>query len=139
MKILILEPDYSGRKFMVSSMSAYGECDVTIDDMETVNVFMAALDKGEPYDLICLDVMKPATDGYRTLKVIRDIEKQHGIEDGDRVKIIMMIAINEQKNMRKVFEMGYTVYCVKPVDSDKLKNVLKKLKLFGNNVYSDKL
>lgn len=129
MKILILEPDYSGGKFMISSMSAYGECDVTIDDMEAVNAFMAALDKGEPYDLICLNVMKSATDGYQTLKVIRDIEKQHGIEGGDRVKIIMMTAINEQKNMRKVFEMGYTVYCVKPVDSDKLKNVLKKLEL----------
>lgn len=41
----------------------------------------------------------------------------------------MMTALNEQKNVRKAFEMGCTVYCAKPVDLDKLKNVLKKLKL----------
>lgn len=73
--------------------------------------------------------MMPVMDGYQVLNTIRNMEKQRGIEGDDRVKIIMMTALNEQKNVRKAFEMGCTVYCAKPVDLDKLKNVLKKLKL----------
>ncbi len=129
MKILIVEDDYASRKFMMNFMTAYGECDVTVDGMEAVDAFMMALEEDDPYDLICLDVMMPVMDGYQVLKTIRDMEKQRGIEGDDRVKIIMMTALNEQKNVRKAFEMGCTVYCAKPVDLDKLKNVMKKLKL----------
>ena len=114
---------------MMNFMSAYGDCDGTVDGMEAVEAYMMALEDEQPYDLICLDVMMPVMDGYQVLNTIRNMEKQRGIEGDDRVKIVMMTALNEQKNVRKAFEMGCTVYCAKPVDLDKLKNVLKKLKL----------
>ncbi len=129
MRILIVEDDFASRKFMMNFMSAYGDCDGTVDGMEAVEAYMMALEEEQPYDLICLDVMMPVMDGYQVLNTIRNMEKQRGIEGDDRVKIIMMTALNEQKNVRKAFEMGCTVYCAKPVDLDKLKNVLKKLKL----------
>ena len=88
-----------------------------------------ALFKENEVDLILMDIKMPVMDGYQVLNTIRNMEKQRGIEGDDRVKIIMMTALNEQKNVRKAFEMGCTVYCAKPVDLDKLKNVLKKLKL----------
>lgn len=34
MKILLAEDDFATRKFMVSFLSKYGECDVTVDGME---------------------------------------------------------------------------------------------------------
>ena len=117
MIILIVEDDFASRKFMMNFMSAYGDCDGTVDGMEAVEAYMMALEDEQPYDLICLDVMMPVMDGYQVLNTIRNMEKQRGIEGDDRVKIIMMTALNEQKNVRK------------PVDLDKLKNVLKKLKL----------
>ena len=67
---------------------------------------MMALEDKQPYDLICLDVMMPVMDGYQVLNTIRNMEKQRGIEGDDRVKIVMMTALNEQKNVRKAFEMG---------------------------------
>ena len=127
MKILIVEDDFASRKFMQNFMASYGECDVTVDGMEAVDAFMMALEDEERYDLICLDVMMPVMDGYQVLKTVRDLEKQRGIEGEDRVKVIMMTALNQEKNVRKAFEMGCTVYCAKPIDLDKLKNVIKKL------------
>ena len=124
MRNLIVEDDFASRKFMMNFMSAYGDCDGTVDGMEAVEANMMALEDEQPYDLICLDVMMPVMDGYQVLNTIRNMEKQRGI-----VKIIMMTALNELKNVRKAFEMCCTVYCAKPVDLDKLKNVLKKLKL----------
>ncbi|MFR4776278.1 MAG: response regulator transcription factor, partial [Lachnospira sp.] len=110
MRILIVEDDFASRKFMMNFMSAYGDCDGTVDGMEAVEAYMMALEDEQPYDLICLDVMMPVMDGYQVLNTIRNMEKQRGIEGDDRVKIIMMTALNEQKNVRKAFEMGCTVY-----------------------------
>ena len=67
MKILLAEDDYTTRKYMSSFLSKYGECDVTVDGMEAVDAFMMALDEGEPYDLVCLDVMMPAMTDIRPL------------------------------------------------------------------------
>ena len=56
MKILLAEDDFATRKFMTNFLSKYGECDVTVDGMEAVDAFMMALEDGEPYDLVCLDI-----------------------------------------------------------------------------------
>ncbi len=129
MKILVVEDDFASRKFMMNYMSRYGECDVTVDGMEAVDAFMMANEDEEPYDLICLDIMMPVMDGYQVLKTVRDIEKQKGIADDDQVKIIMMTALSEEKNVKKAFELGCTVYCAKPIDTDKLESAMQKLDL----------
>ena len=110
MRILIAEDDFASRKVILKFLSEYGECDVTVDGMEAIDAFMMALEDGDPYDLICLDVMMPIMDGYQALKNIRDIEREHNIPEEEMVKIIMTTALNEQKNVKKAFELGCTVY-----------------------------
>ena len=36
---------------------------------------------GEPYDLVCLDIMMPVMDGYQSLLGIRNLEKERNIPD----------------------------------------------------------
>lgn len=129
MKILIVEDDFASRKFMMDYMAKHGECDGTVDGQEAVEAYMMALEDGEPYDLICLDIMMPAMDGYQVLRAIREIESEKGITDNNQVKIIMMTALSEEKNVKKAFEMGCSVYCNKPVDTDRLENAMEKLGL----------
>lgn len=45
------------------------------------------------------------------------------------VKIIMMTALNEEKNVKKAFELNCTAYSAKPIDLKKLDEVLMKMKL----------
>lgn len=129
MRILIAEDDFASRKFMLRFLSKYGECDVTVDGMEAVDAFLMALDANEGYDLVCLDIMMPALDGYQALKAIRDIEKERGITEENAAKIIMTTALNEGRNVTKAFELGCVAYAGKPIDQDKFENVLKKLEL----------
>ena len=63
MKILIAEDDRVSRTFMEKFMSAYGQCDIAVDGMEAIDLFMEALKRKEPYDLACLDIMMPKVDG----------------------------------------------------------------------------
>ena len=127
MRILISEDDFASRKAILKFLSAYGECDVTVDGMEAIDAFMMALEEEDPYDLICLDVMMPVMDGYQALKNIRDIEREHNVDPADQAKVIMTTALNEEKNVKKAFELGCTVYCAKPIDLEKLKGMLEKL------------
>ena len=131
MKILIAEDDFASRNAIKNFLKQFGECDITVDGMEAIDAFMMAIECGEPYDLVCLDVMMPVMDGYQALKGIRDIEKEKGITGKKAAKVIMTTALNEERNVRKAFEMGCTVYCAKPIDLDRLKKALVKLELIS--------
>lgn len=129
MRILIVEDDMASRKFLSRFLSAYGECDLTVDGMEAVEAFMMAWDEGNPYDLICLDIMMPNLDGERTLKIIRDIEKQKGIGKDKAVKIIMTTALNDPERVFNAFDNGCEAYASKPINTVKLIEIMQKMGL----------
>ena len=129
MKILLAEDDFVTRKSMTSFLSKYGEGDVTVDGLEAVDAFMMALEDGEPYDLVCLDIMMPVMDGYQALMGIRNLEKEREIPKEKAAKIIMTTALNEEKNVKMAFELGCTIYSGKPIDQERFEQALKKLGL----------
>ena len=132
MRILIAEDDFASRKFMQKYLSSFGDCDITIDGEEAVEAFKMALEDEEPYDLICLDIMMPALDGYQVLKVVREVEKEAGRTGDQSVKIVMTTALNAERNIKSAFDMGCTVYCAKPIDLEKFTEVLAKIGISAN-------
>lgn len=129
LKILLAEDDFATRKFMSKFLEKYGEVDVTVDGMEAVDAFLMSMEDDEPYDLVCLDVMMPVMDGYQALMGIRNIEKQRNVAQENMVKVIMTTALNDERNVKKAFELGCTVYSGKPLNVDKFEEVLTKLGL----------
>ena len=129
MKILLAEDDFVTRKFMVNFLSKYGECDVTVDGMEAVDAFMMALEDGEPYDLVCLDIMMPVMDGYQALVGIRNLEKERNVPEDQAARVIITTALNDEQNVKMAFELGCTIYSGKPIDKDRFEQALKKLDL----------
>jgi len=129
MKVLIAEDDMASRKFLYKYLSAYGDCDVTVDGVEAIDAFLLAWDEGSPYDLICLDIMMPKVDGIKALKMIRDLEHNKGVENSQRAKIIMTTALNDTKTVKSSFQDDCQAYAAKPIDTEKLLEVIKKLGL----------
>ena len=129
MKILLAEDDFVTRKYMSNFLSKYGECDVTVDGMEAVDAFRMAFEDGEPYDLVCLDIMMPVMDGYQALVGIRNLEMENNIPAENAVKVIMTTALNEEKNVKRAFELGCTIYSGKPLDQERFEQALRKLGL----------
>lgn len=129
MKILIAEDDRVSRTLMNKFLQKYGECDLVVDGMEALDAFLMALRDREPYELICLDIMMPKADGISTLKAIRDLEESHGIEKKNRVKIIMTTALAEAQLVKQAFSYGCEAYATKPIDIEKLTEVMEKLGL----------
>ncbi|MDF1616287.1 response regulator [Petrocella sp. FN5] len=129
MKILIAEDDVVSRKLMWKILSDYGDCDLVINGLEAIDAFLLALKDHEPYDLICLDIMMPKVDGVKVLKTIRDLEIQNQIKNP--AKIIMTTALGETEVVDDAFIKGANAYATKPLDIEKLIDVIKNLQLIS--------
>jgi two-component system chemotaxis response regulator CheY len=119
-KYLIVDDDPACRDLIVGMLSPLGQCDVAIDGAEAVDAFRLALEDGEPYDLICLDIMMPDVDGHEALDRIRKIEAQHGIGGSDGVKVVMATALRDSKHCMRAFREGCESYVTKPIQEQEL-------------------
>lgn len=129
MRILIAEDDLASRRFLLKFLSQYGECDIVVDGIETLDAYLMAVKENNPYDLICLDIMMPKVDGVKALKAIREFEDDREIIPEKRAKIIMTTALMDTEYVHKAFELGCEAYAAKPIDTNKLVEVMKKLEL----------
>ena len=127
MKILIAEDDRVSRVFLEKFMSGFGTCDVAVDGMEALDLFMESMKNKEPYDLACLDIMMPKVDGIKLVKVIRTMEKQQGVAAEDRVRMIMMTALADVDYVDRAFALGCDAYASKPIDTARVEEVLAKM------------
>ena len=129
MKCLIAEDDLVTRKLLKTFLSEVSECHATIDGQKAVAAFKTALDRGEPYDLMCLDIMMPEMDGHQVLQTIRELEETAGIEESARIKVIMITSMRDPYHVLHAFRKGCEGYIVKPVDKQKLFEEIAKLEL----------
>jgi len=129
MKILIAEDDLASRRFLSKFLAQYGEVDLVVDGLEALDAYLMAIKEKVPYDLICLDIMMPKVDGVKVLKAIRDFETKQGVVSEQRVKVIMTTALAETDYVNQAFEIGCEAYAAKPIDTNKLLEVIKKLGL----------
>jgi two-component system chemotaxis response regulator CheY len=73
LKILIVEDDLITRRILTQILSKIGQCDTATNGNEAVRLFRRALKKQDPYDLICMDIMMPETNGHQAIQKIRYI------------------------------------------------------------------
>ena len=129
MKCLIVEDDFTARKLLQIYLSDYADCFVAVNGHEAVEAVRQAQEEGQPYDLICLDIMMPAMDGREALEAIRVVEKEYGIGGLDGAKVIMTTALDDSKNIMGAFRSGCEAYIVKPIRKAKLLEQMEELGL----------
>jgi len=131
MKCLITEDDFVSRELLRAYLKSYAECHTACDGRQAVDMFTAALDAEDPYDLICMDIMMPDMSGRDAVKAIRQIEAEQGIGGLDGVKIIMTTALDDSQDILGSFREGCEAYVVKPIHKGKLLNEIEKLGLLS--------
>jgi two-component system, chemotaxis family, chemotaxis protein CheY len=88
-RMLVVDDEFTSRVILQKFLSAHGEVQVCTNGLEAVEAFSSALEKGEPFTLICLDVMMPVMTGIQALSKIREIEASRGIVRASGVKVLM--------------------------------------------------
>ena len=131
MKTLIVEDDFTSRLLIQEFLRGYGVSHIAVNGREAVEAVAAALDSGEPYQLVCLDIMMPGMSGQQALKEIRELEESRGIFSSDGAKIIMTTALNDIQSKIDAFAGLCDAYLTKPIHKEHLLRELRKLKLIA--------
>ena len=131
MKTLIVEDDFTSRLLLQELLKSYGPSHIAVNGKEAVEAVRAALEAGEPYDLICLDIMMPEMDGQEALKKIRTLEKDRRIVLSHRVRVVMTTALDDMKNVFAAYDSLCDGYLAKPIQKAKLMEELRNLKLIS--------
>ncbi len=129
MRILVAEDDFSARLVLQRLLKEYGSVDVAVDGREAVEAFRAALETGEPYRLVCLDIMMPEVDGQEALRQMRALERELGVPSCRGAKIVMTTALDDPKTVVEAFKGLCDTYIVKPIDKEALRLALARVGL----------
>jgi len=121
MKTLIVEDDFVSRKVMLALLSKYGECNIACNGIEALEAFVIAMNDGEKYDLITLDIMMPELNGHEVLEKIRRIEDERALTS---TCIIMTSALHDPINIMTAFKNRCDGYICKPISPDKIRAML---------------
>jgi two-component system chemotaxis response regulator CheY len=120
LRMLLAEDDFASRLLLQTFLSKYGECHIAVNGREAVDAFRGALEHGQRYDLICMDIMMPEMDGREAVRQVRALEEEHGILSTAGVKIVMTTAVDDVKEVVRCFHELCDSYLTKPVDLAKL-------------------
>lgn len=131
MKVLVVEDDRSCSRVLSASLERDHHCDLAVDGNEGFSLFLQAVETGQPYDLICLDIVLPGMDGQELLTKIRRNEEARGISNNDCVKVVMITSQRDASNVLKAFREGCEAYVTKPLDLTQLREQLEKFGLLS--------
>lgn len=131
MKILIADDQAIFSEMLERMLKPYGECVIVNDGSLAVQAFGAALEAGDPFDLVLLDIDMPCMDGQEALLQIRQMEKQknrHSLtNDGLHAVIFMQTSMEDPSQLVTAYKIGRcNGYINKPVDEDDLLARLRK-------------
>ncbi|MFP4175766.1 MAG: response regulator [Planctomycetota bacterium] len=129
MKTLIVEDDLTSRIYLQELLDEYGTVHVAVNGEEAMEAVDSAADDGDPYDLICLDIMMPEVDGQEALRKIRDNEAERGISSTRGAKVVMTTALGNVSNVSEAYSNLCDAYLVKPIDKKDLIQTLRDLGL----------
>jgi two-component system chemotaxis response regulator CheY len=129
MRMLIVDDDMTSRLVLRKMLEPFGRCDVAVNGNEAVEAFGEAHVSGEPYTLVCLDIMMPEMDGQAALKAIRSREKAKALSPGQAAKIVMTSALHDLDNVDDAYRARCDGYLGKPIIRDQLVGLLLELDL----------
>lgn len=132
LKSLIVEDDFATRHLEASLLNRYGICDVAVDGREALDAFRSALEEGESYDLVILDILLPELSGHEVLEGMRRLEDDQRIGGLDRAKIVVVSTVSEHRSIRQSFAEQADAYLIKPITRKKIREELSRLKILAS-------
>jgi len=115
-KLLIIDDDTRNIFALNATLKAKGyECDSSLDGLEGLQKIST-----DAYGVVLLDMMMPDVDGYEMIPRIRAIK---GAED---IPVFAVTAQAMVGDRERCLEAGATEYIAKPIDVDRLLNLLEK-------------
>ena len=120
MKILIVDDNEAARCLLETQLSGHGTLITVNDGIEAIAAFKEALEAGERFDLVFMDLVMPEMGGMEASSTIRRIESEYQITRDEGVRIIMVSAVSCESEIIKAYENGCDAYITRPCQKEQL-------------------
>ena len=125
LSVLIAEDNEINALLTRSLLSRLGHRPVvTTTGQAALESWIAAQSGGAPYDVVLMDLQMPELDGIEATKLIREREAHSGAR---RTPIFALTANAVVEDRYACFEAGMDGFLVKPLDRDRLAELLQRL------------
>lgn len=133
MKSLVIDDDFTCGYIYQTQLSKYGQCDTFSNGLDAIEAYKTSINKGNPYELMIIDIMMPNMNGYEVLKNVRAVEIERQIRFPFCAKIILTTGLDdiENRQIEQKLDALSEAYLVKSNDHEAL---LEKLNLLGFDV-----
>lgn len=126
-RFLIVDDDESVHHYLGALLDRYATCDFVLSGEEGVAHFERALENGEPYDVVLMDILMPGMDGHEAACSMRQREMKQGMGQQDPFKLVMVTSLVDDNNVSKAFfDADASCYIVKPLERDKVIEELRQ-------------
>ena len=112
MRILIIEDDFVALSKMVALLKPFGSCDAATHGQQALDLHCRALDEGQPYQLVMIDIHLPDTNGLTLLVRLHTEEKRSG---SPRARKLIVTAESTASNVLAAATGECDGFLVKPV------------------------
>ena len=130
LKVLIIEDARVNQEFLLLALRPHAECLAVPTGEAGLVEHRRALDQGEPFDLIFLDIMLPGIDGLKTLELLRAAEDIFELPESRRVQVIVTTVLDDDRTASRAFISGHAAsYMTKPFRARQIADELAKLGL----------
>ncbi|SMP57889.1 response regulator [Anoxynatronum buryatiense] len=129
MRILICDDHDASRIVLSKYLARYGTCTLVDNGAEAISLYAESQQSDEPFQLVCIDILMPQMDGFNTLRSIRELEKVFSPKDTDKLKVIMVTALDDTDNIHQAYSLGCDAYLMKPYTLQQVDDTLKSLGL----------
>ena len=126
MKILVVDDEVVSRKKMAKIVSEFGQVDSVKNGKAAISTIKTALEDWKLYQLITLDVSMPDISGTEVLTSIRQLEKERGLDDDEKSKILMVTSHSDVETV-KACVGKCDGYVIKPFNKEVLVEKMKKI------------
>ncbi|MHB8294977.1 MAG: response regulator transcription factor [Acidimicrobiales bacterium] len=123
-QILVVEDDAAVRGMLVEALSGEGAAVKAVEDGQGA----IALLQSNPPDLMVLDLMMPAMDGFTVLRQRRQL----GLAPGLRVMVLS--ARTGERDFMRCYSLGADDYLTKPFEIDELISRAQRLLSMSNDL-----
>ncbi len=121
LKVLVAEDTPFNQKFILRLLERWQHHATLVENGRQV---LEALQK-ERFDIVLMDVQMPKMDGLEATRAIRASEQ----DSGEHIPIVAMTAHAVKGDQERCLQSGMDEYVSKPIDADKLFNIVERLAL----------
>ncbi len=124
MRALVVDDDLTTRMVLEKILAKYAEVHACQDGDEAVEAYRSSMERGEAFDLICMDVLMPRMGGIEALSLIRREEELQSGFSPRKAHVIMTTASDDRDTISQAFLGLCDAYVIKPIDAAELIDVV---------------